>query len=214
MTLILATLTRRGAVLAVDRRTLSYNRVTQKDTILTEQAEKLLVGKNIAIAVEGHNENSKHTGRDIITAWLDQSYDAEHAVQEQLLRLYEAKFASGRYGGFVAITYANNTASVAFTTTDKGLQFQATTDKGNAKLKFFGSGNQIAGQLVDLVKPPLEALELQEIINFSVFIIQSTHAVMKYRQAEFPSVGHDVMAAVVDQSGSSLITGGNYEIAQ
>lgn len=211
MTLILVTLTHRGAVLASDRRTMYHNSKTGNDLALSDRAEKVLVGRNIAIAVVGDNHDSRKTGRDIIAEWLAKIYDSNRPFTEELNRLYHEHFTQDAFGGFVAITYADNEAIVGFTTKTEGLQFQSVADQGKAKLKFFGDGNQIAGDLVDLAKPPLEAFELSDIVNFCAFIIQSAHTVMRYRLVGTPTVGHDVMAAVADWSGASLVRGVGYQ---
>ena len=212
MTLILITLTRRGAVIAADRRTLTFNNATQKEAVLTEHANKVIASSNIAMVVKGDTKGSNQTGEDVLGKWLRDSYNAKSDFEQQLTTLYNDKFKNGELGEFIAIALDNDQYATCSVSAKNGLEFQKLPSDKTTVLKYFGSGNLIASDLVNLIKPPLDGFNIQELVNFSTFIIQSTHAIMFYQKSRFPSVGSGVSVAVITKKGSKLIHGGEIHI--
>lgn len=210
MTLIIATLTPRGVVLAADRRTHATDNETGKNFVLSEATEKILIGTDIAIAHTGHFETAKTSPRDIIERWITSVYSTELPFRVQAEALYEQHFKNSENGGFVAVCYRDGIAECCRTNIDGELEYDHITEPRRFRMKFNGNGNQIAGDLVDMSKPPLAAFDLPDVVEYSSFLITATHALMKYAKKAEPTVGNSVIAAVVDYRGAHLVKGDGY----
>ena len=212
MTLIIATLTPRGAVLVADRRTVTTNYKNGQTFVLSEVTEKILIGPDIAIAHMGGFKTAESSPRDIIEHWISSDYSTEQPFRDQAAALYEEHFKAGENGGFVAVCYRKGSAESCRTNIDGKLEYDHLAEPRRARMKFNGSGNQVAGALVDMIKPPLAAFDLPDVIEYSAFLITATHSVMKYSKTDEPTVGSEVIAAVVDYRGAHLVRGNEYTI--
>lgn len=210
MTLIITTLTPRGAVLAADRRTQATDNKTGNHYVLSESTEKIIIGPDIAVAFMGGFETAKTSVRDELEHWVTSTYSPKQPFRDQAEALYEQYFKNGDHGGFVAVCYRGDGAASARTTIGGGLEYDQLTEPRRARMKFNGSGNLIAGDLSDMIKPPLAAFDLPDVVEYSVFLISATHSVMKYAKKNEPTVGNVVIAAVVDYRGAHLVRGGDY----
>ncbi len=204
MTLILATLTPKGIVLAADRRTVTFNTNLREDRILTDEAEKIIIGDNIAIAVVGENTDLTDTSEHKVREWLMKTYSSTQSTASQVRELYSKFFASGARGGFVAAFIEDNNSTIIFTKVGEALQTQIVSSKDNSVLKFFGSGNLIASNLVVAEKPKLNDMDLEKLRSFSAEIIEKTHCEMIKDSEKLASVGPNVMAAIIDKTSVQL----------
>ncbi len=214
MTLILTAVTHRCAILAADRRTMAFNKKTGGEFVLSDKAEKLLVGQNIAVAVMSDADDSRATGRDILARWIQEDYDPERPLREQIEALHVREFSAGSKGGFVAVQVSDREAQFARTLPEGGMQFDAFEpgEPKGGKLKFAGSGSEIATQLVELIKPPLSAYDTAELVDLCAFLIRSTHSVQRFAKRDEPKIGADIAAAVLTPRGVELVLGGKLDI--
>jgi hypothetical protein len=212
MTLIIATLTPRGVVLAADRRTRATDNQTGKKFVASEATEKILIGSDIAVAHMGGFETAETSPRDVIEHWVTITYSTELPFRDQAAVLYEEYFKSGENGGFVAVCYRNGKAECCRTNIEGELDYDHLMKPRQFSMKFNGSGNQIAGDLVAMSNPPLAAFDLPDVVEYSSFLISATHSLMKYAKKSEPSVGNSIIAAVVDYRGAHLVKGGDYTV--
>jgi len=212
MTLIITTLTPRGVVLAADRRTLAKENERSNSLVLSDATEKIITGPDIVVAHMGGYDAKITNARDELEHWVTSTYVTSKPFREQAEVLYEQYFKAGQNGGFVAACYRNGVAECCRTNVDGELQYDTLTEPRRAQMKFNGSGNLTAGKLVDMSGPPLAAFDLQDVVEYSSFLITATHALMKYAKKDEPSVGNSVIAAVVDYRGAHLVHGGDYDL--
>ena len=212
MTLVIAILIPRGVVLAADRRTLATNKKNGQDLVLSDKADKLLIGPNIAIALLGKNSSSKDLGRDAIELWLRTTYRPDEPFKKQIEQLFNEQFMDGKRGGFFAVTYRDGNPETYRTRTNDEPEYDIITTSDKARMKFSGSGNTVAGQLTELWQPSLAAFDMADVVDYCAFLIYTTHKVMHFQQVEVPSVGERAMIAVVDYRGAHLVQGGDYTV--
>ena len=212
MTLIITTLTPRGVVLAADRRTRSTDNKTGKKFVSSEATEKIIIGTDIAVAHMGGFETSKTSPRDVIEHWVTSTYSIDLPFRDQAAALYEEHFKNGENGGFVAVCYRAGRAECCRINTEGELDYDHLSAPRQFSMKFNGSGNQIAGDLLAMSNPPLAAFDLPDVVEYSAFLISATHSIMKYAKKSEPSVGNSVISAVVDYRGAHLAKGGEYTV--
>jgi len=212
MTLIITTLTPRGVVLAADRRTVATDIKTGKKFVSSEATEKIIIGTDIAVAHTGYFETATTSPRDIIEHWVMSTYSSELPFRDQAEAFFEEYFKNGENGGFVAVCYRNGKAECCRTNIEGELDYDHLKKPRQFSMKFNGSGNQFAGDLVTMSNPPLAAFDLPDVVEYSAFLISATHSLMRYAKKSEPSVGHSVIAAVVDYRGAHLVKGGEYTV--
>jgi hypothetical protein len=105
LSLILTTFTDRGVVLSADRRTIGVHNQTGAVHILTDDAEKIFLGSDIALALFSRYELRSANPAEVARQWLARQYDAALAFREQVEALHERYFLGGTNGNFVAVHY-------------------------------------------------------------------------------------------------------------
>lgn len=211
MTLLIASLSPHGVVLAADRRTMSTNRKTEQRLVLSDNSEKILFGEGIVIGVVGSSHSALDTGNQALQRWLKDVYSSDDEFLEQMTNLYRFMIDE-KYGGFMAVAFTSGTAHCYRYVENNEPDYTKIEPGENGKIKLAGSGSSIAKELLDIIKPPISAFPMQDALDCVTFLISSTHSIMRFRKAKEPSVGLGVTAAIVDRNGAQLVIGPRYHV--
>lgn len=187
--------------MSADRRTIGVHSQTGAVQILTDDAEKILVGSDIALALFGWYELRSENPADVVKQWLAREYDSALPFREQVEALRKRSFLDGTTGNFVAVCYRSGVSEVFRFNGTGTTDYDQRLGSDRATIKFNGSGNLIASALLDVVRPKLSAMSTAETVSFNAFVIRTTHAIMTYRQLPKVSVGAKSMAAILDNQG-------------
>lgn len=205
MTLILTTLTTKGAVIAADRRMTATHKQTGAFTVLSDEVIKIFCGPDIAIARVGGYDAATQSPAKLIHSWLAQTYRPDLDFHDQMQSFWTDHFQAGDKGGFVAVAYRNHQAeSFRFDGQNEPI-YASVGDRGHAKLQLNGSGNQVAGRIIDQEHPSIAEMNLQQLAQLSKDIIKKTHTEMAQHQPVHVTVGSKCQVAVIDDHGAALL---------
>ncbi len=210
MTLIISILTPRGAVLAADRRTIATPNKGGEKFVLSDSTTKILVGQDIAIAVLGNQSNGPLNSARMIELWIKKDYRPSEPLQDQLKNLYHNISEKLPRSSIIAVRYQVGRAESYEMYTEAEPVYTSITSNEIATLRPYGSGVEVATKFIDLYRPPLATLDLQKLVDYSAFLIRTTHGLQYFGSAAEPSVGGGVSAAVCDSTGAQMVVGRSY----
>ena len=199
MTLILATITRQCAVLAVDCRVIGTSKKTGERLLLSDTEQKIAAYADVAVAHQGAQSVDGQSVTLVTQAWLEQHYSAEADFQDQISAL--SAYLEERAPGVGLVAIHRNAAVTELLRLVEEPEYKVLRPQDTARMTISGTGSHLVQSLLEASHIKLGDLGPLRLAKFSAWLINAVHNLLTVEHGGLISVGPDVSVVMLAESG-------------